>query len=57
MALEEPGETDLKFSVDGYDFIMEEGFDQIYSKFKIDYTDNYFRRGFTVTPDRGGSSC
>ena len=31
MALEEPNDTDLKFSLDGYDFVMEKEFEQVYS--------------------------
>lgn len=58
MALEEPQENDLKISVDGFDFIMEEGFDQIYNHFDIGYSDSFLRKGFTIMPDRGGrSSC
>ena len=57
MALEEPGENDLKISVDGYDFIMEEGFDQIYKHFNIEYSDKILRKGFIITPDRGRRNC
>ena len=57
MALEEPEDTDLRYTVDGYDFIVEEGFDQVYQGFEIGYTDSLLRKGFTVTPARGGSSC
>lgn len=57
MALEEPTDSDLKYTADGFDFIMEEGFEQVYGKFIIGYSDSLLRKGFTVTPDRGGSNC
>ena len=57
MALEEPTDTDSKYKVDGFDFIIEEGFEQVYGKFTIGYSDSLLRKGFTVTPDRGGGSC
>lgn len=57
MALEEPTDTDSKYTVDGFNFILEEGFDQVYGKFTIGYSDSFLRKGFTVTPDRGGSNC
>lgn len=57
MALEEPTDSDSKYKVDGFDFIIEEGFDQVYGKFTIGYSNSFLRKGFTVTPDRGGGSC
>lgn len=57
MALEEPKDSDIKYSVDGFDFAMEEGYEQVYGKFNIDFSENFLRKGFTVTPDRGGSNC
>ena len=57
MALEEPEDTDLKFNVDGFDFIVEDSFAEVYGKFTIGYSDGLLRKGFTVMPDRGGGSC
>lgn len=57
MALEEPTDSDIKYTVDGYDFVMEEGFDQVYGKFAIGYSESFLRKGFTVTPNRGGGNC
>lgn len=57
MALEEPKEDTLKYKVDGFDFVVDEGLDQTYGKFTIGYSNNFLRKGFTVTPDRGGSNC
>lgn len=57
MALEEPKEDDLKLQVDGYDFIMEAELEQVYNKFTIGYSNSFLRKGFTVSPDRGGSRC
>ena len=57
MALEEPADSDIKYTVDGFNFIMEEGYEQVYGKFTIGYSQNFLRKGFTVTPDRGGGNC
>ena len=57
MALEEPKEDTLKYKVDGFDFVVDEGLDQTYGKFTIGYSNNFLRKGFTITPDRGGSNC
>lgn len=57
MALEEPKDDDLVVSTDGFKFIMEQDFQELYNKFTIDYSSGLLRRGFTVVPDRGGSTC
>lgn len=58
MALDEPKEDDIKFEADGFDFIVEEGLSDLYDKFYVDYSDNWLRKGFVVSPaGGGGSSC
>ena len=57
MALEEPKDEDVRYTVDGFQFIMEEGYEQVYGKFTIGYSESFLRKGFTVTPDRAGSNC
>lgn len=57
MALEEPKDSDFKISVDGFDFIMEEDFKDVYNEFTIGYSKSLLRRGFVIKPDRGGSNC
>lgn len=36
---------------------MEEELVDSFGTFTIDYSDNWLRKGFSVTPDRGGSNC
>lgn len=57
LALDEPKEGDTKVSSEGFDFIVEEGLEDIYNAFTVDYSDSWLRKGFVVMPDRGGSSC
>ncbi|WFA08509.1 hypothetical protein P3962_12370 [Tissierella sp. Yu-01] len=57
MALDEPKEDDESLKVDDFDFVIENGLSNNYGKFTVDYGDSWLRRGFTVTPDRGGSGC
>lgn len=57
MVLDEPKDTDLKVTVEGYDFIMDKDFDDMFGKFVIDYSEGFLRKGFTVRPSRGGSGC
>ena len=52
MALEEPGEEDLKMQVDGYNFLIGDGLEDVYEKFVVDYSDSPLRKGFVVLPER-----
>lgn len=57
LALEEPKEGDIKVLVENYEFAVEEGLEDVYGKFTVDYSDSWLRKGFVITPDRGGGSC
>lgn len=57
LALDEPKEDDESLKVDDFNFVIENGLKDNYGKFTVDYGDSWLRRGFTVTPDRGGSGC
>ena len=52
MALEEPGEEDLKMQVDGYNFLIGDGLEDVYEKFVVDYSDSPLRKGFVILPER-----
>lgn len=57
LALEEPKDNDEIIKTDDFNFVMEKDLIEQYGKFTIDYSDNWLKRGFSVIPDRGGSSC
>lgn len=57
LALDEQKDGDTKIVVDDYTFLIEEGLQESFGKFTIDYSDNWLRKGFSVIPDRGGASC
>lgn len=57
LALDELKEGDAKAEVGEYTFLLEEDLVDSFGAFTIDYNDNWLRKGFTVIPDRGGSSC
>lgn len=56
MALDEPKEDDIKIESEGFKFIVEDGLCDIYEKFFVDYNDNWLRKGFVISPERGNSS-
>jgi len=57
MALDELKEGDLETKVGDFTFLVEEGLDEMFNKFTVDYSDNWLKRGFTVISDRGAGSC
>lgn len=57
IALDEHKEGDAQTKVGEFTFLLEEGLTESFSKFKIDYSDNWLRRGFTVIPDRAAGGC
>lgn len=57
LALDEHKEGDSETKVGDFTFLIEKGLTEDFSKFTIDYSDNWLRRGFTVIPDRIISSC
>ncbi|HLR33721.1 MAG TPA: hypothetical protein VK071_00130 [Tissierellales bacterium] len=38
-------------------FLVEEDLSETYGSFTVDYSDSWFRKGFNVIPDTGGSTC
>lgn len=40
-----------------YSYLVDKDLINIYGAFTIDYTDDWLRKGFHISPDRGGSSC
>jgi hypothetical protein len=44
-------------SVGDFKFLIEEGLEDNYGKFTVDYSDDWLRRGFTVIPDRATGGC
>lgn len=57
LALDEQKEGDSEVNVGSFRFLVEEGLEENYGKFTVDYSDNWIRRGFTVTPDRASGGC
>lgn len=56
IALDELKEGDEEIKIDNFNFIVGDELTDTYGKFTIDYSDNWMRRGFSIIPDRGGSS-
>ena len=57
LALDESKDGDEKIKVDEFNFVIESELSNNYGKFTVDYSDNWLRRGFNVTPDRAGGGC
>lgn len=57
LALDELKEGDAKTEVGDFTFLLEEELVDNFGAFTIDYSDNWLRKGFSVVPDRGGSTC
>ena len=57
LALEEPKEDEEVIKSGDFNFVMEKDLADSYGKFTVDYSDNWMRRGFSIIPDRGGSTC
>lgn len=57
MALEEPKESDMVQEVEDLKFIFAQDMQEHFSKINIDYGSGFFRKGFTITSNRGGGAC
>lgn len=57
LALDELKEGDASVNVGEYTFLIEDYLTESFGSFTIDYSDNWLRKGFTIIPDRGTSSC
>lgn len=57
LALDELKDGDAKTEIDDFTFLVEEDLAEAFNAFTVDYSDSWLRRGFSVIPDRGGSSC
>ena len=57
LALDELKEGDAKTEVGDFTFLLEEELVDNFGAFTIDDSDNWLRKGFSVVPDRGGSTC
>lgn len=57
IVLDEQFEGDHIEEKEGIKFAVNEDILDQFGSFKIDYTSNYFRKGFTISTDRGTSSC
>ncbi|WP_240843487.1 hypothetical protein [Acidaminobacter sp. JC074] len=42
---------------EGVKFVVNTDIIDQFGNFNIDYTTNFFRKGFVVSPSYGGSSC
>lgn len=57
IALDEHKEGDAETKIDDLTFLVEKDLTESFNNFKIDYSDNWLRRGFTVIPDGIDASC
>ena len=57
LALEEPNEDQELIKSGDFDFLIDKELLDSYGKFTVDYSDNWMKRGFSIIPDVGGSTC
>ena len=57
LALDEQKEGDAKTEAGDFTFLLEEELVDNFDAFTIDYSDNWLKKGFSVVPDKGGSTC
>lgn len=57
LALDELKDRDKKVEVGDFIFLIEKDLADTFKGFTIDYSDNWLRRGFSVVPKKGGSTC
>lgn len=57
LALDEHKEGDAETKVGDFTFLLEQGLEEDFGKFTVDYSDNWLKRGFTVIPDRAIGGC
>ena len=57
LALDELKDGDKKTEIGDFTFVIEEDIADAFGTFTIDYSDSWLRRGFSVIPDRRGSTC
>lgn len=57
LALDERKDGDFETKVGNFTFLIENGLEESFGKFTVDYSDNWLRRGFTVIPDRAVGGC
>ena len=50
IALDEQKEEDVTLEIDNFKFVIVEELAEGFSKFKVDYSDDWLKRGFSVTP-------
>ena len=58
LALDEHKAGDSEFKIDEFTFVVEEALAEEYNKWEIDYSDNWMKRGFSVSPSgHTGGDC
>lgn len=57
LALDELNADDLVDESNEIKVIVSKDLIEQFGNFEIDYVDNWLRKGFSVIPDHGGSSC
>jgi Fe-S cluster assembly iron-binding protein IscA len=50
MVLDEPQKTDVQLETEGISFLIEGITAERFEKLTIDYTNNWIRRGFSISP-------
>ena len=57
LALDEQKDGDVELKLENFTFVIEEGLTDTYNNFKVDYSDNWMKRGFSVMPKGFTSGC
>ena len=57
IALDEHKEGDIEAVVNDLTFLLEGNLGDTFSKFTVDYSDSWLRKGFTVIPEGLSGSC
>ena len=57
LALDEQKENDVKHVVENLEFVVDTELTQQYNDFRIDYSDNWLRKGFSIYANGSSGSC
>lgn len=57
IALDEHKDNDLKDTIEGIDFIIDKELTDQYSEFKVDYSNDWLRKGFSISANGTNGSC
>ena len=57
IALDEQKDGDQVVMIEEHQFVIDSELVDLFKGFSVDYSDNWFGKGFTIRSQMGGSSC